>query len=224
MNMINKQQFKRLTLVMTIPLLLLGWLLAEYEVVFKTNYTIDCEEFDTHFTCIGFQMSSKDKNEYFTNSGGIRVRNSARLTNGFNHPVVTLGINETEYKDGALQVIGIIGAGISKNLIINRNIGANYSGNGPCWLSPYANSDTNWAISCVRDSPSDFTFQNSATAKKFSEMFENVKREEEKFDGYKFRLYAIQILIPLLSYILLTALLFTISKIIGYVIHGKKTE
>lgn len=220
--MITKQQFKRLTLVIAIPLLLFGWWLAEYEVIFKTNYIIDCEEFDTHFSCVGFQTNHKVKNEYFTNSGGIRVRNSARLTNGFNHPVVTLGINETEYKNGALQVTGTIGAGISKNLIIDRNIGANYSGNGPCWLSPYADNDTNWAISCVRESPGGFTFQNSATAKKFREMFEEVKREEEKLDGFKVRAYSIQILIPLLAYILLSVLLLITSKIIRYVINGKQ--
>jgi len=221
--MINKQQFKRLTLVITIPLLLLGWWLAENEIIFKTNYIIDCEEFDTHFSCVGFQSTRKSKNEFFTNSGGILVSGSARLTNGFNHPVVTLGINETEYKNGALQVTGTIGAGISKNLIINRNIGANYSGNGPCRLSPYAGDNPNWYISCVRESPGGFTFQNAATAKKFREMFEEVKREEEKFAGYKVRAYVIQILIPLLAYFLLSVLLLITSKIIRYVINGKQT-
>lgn len=221
--MITKPQFKRLTLVLAIPLLLLGWWLAENEVIFETNYIIDCEEFDTHFNCVGFQSTQKSKNEFFANSGGVFIRGSARLRNGFNHPVVTLGINQTEYKDGALQVTGTIGAGISKNLNINRNIGANYSGNGPCWLSPYAGSDTNWNMLCVRELSDGFTFQNPATAKKFREMFDEVKREEEKLDGYKVRAYAIQILVPILVYILLSITLLITWKIIRYVINGKQT-
>lgn len=221
--MINKQQFKRLTLVIAIPLLILGWWLAENEAILKTDYIIDCEEYDTHFSCVGFQSTRENKNEFFTNSGGIRVGGSARLNNGFNHPVVTLGVNEMEIKDGAMQVKRTIGAGISKNLIIDRNVGANYSGNGSCWLSLYAGDNPNWNIWCVRESLGAFTFQNSATAKKFKEMFEKVRHEEEKFDGYKIRAYVIQILIPFLTYILLSVLLFSASKTIRYVINGKKT-
>lgn len=221
--MISKQQFKRLTLVITIPLFLFGWWLAENEVIFKTHYIINCEEFDTHFFCAGYQTTRQSKDEFFTNSGGMRVKGSARLTNGFNHPVVTLGINEMEIKDGTMQVKRVIGAGISKNLNIDRNIGANYSGNGPCWLSPYAGDNPNWDISCVRESPGGFTFQNSATAKKFSEMFEEVKREEKDLDGYSVRSYVVQIFIPFLAYIILSIILFVISKLIRYVINGKQT-
>lgn len=226
--MINRQQLERLTVVLTIPFLLLGVWLAEHEVIFNTNYIIDCEELDTHFSCIGRGSTHNAKNRHFYDLGGIHV-DSARLTNGLNHPIVTLGRNRGGYKDGTQQTY-IIGAGISKNLIIDRNIGAsyNYIGNGPCRLSPYAGrespysgDDGNWLISCIGELPDTFTFENPTTARKFREMLNEVEQLEREFNGYKIRSYVVQVIFPFLAYLFLLMASILTSKVIRYVIHGK---
>src|SRR5690554_4791810 len=95
--MINKKQYKRLTIAFGIPLIALGWWLTVNEIIFPVHRTITCEEYKSGISCRSrFSTKSESISNLF--QGGVVILNNARLLGGFNHPVASL--SDMKYFNG----------------------------------------------------------------------------------------------------------------------------
>lgn len=222
--MMDAKQFKRFFLVMIIPLTLLGWWIAEDEILIENHFLTECEEFEDYFACSSIQMSKKELDNYRQNSGGVYLWNGARLTRGLIANVVSSGVREVEYKDGALQAKKIVGAGIQKKLNIGMHAGANYSGNGPCTLSPFAGNTGEWAISCIRGINEDFRFSSKSVHDKFIGLFEGAKNEHAHMSSMSKRLYLVAMLVPFVGFVLVSGLMFLLRKLFLFVRYGSRRQ
>lgn len=169
----NKSQYKRLFLILFIPLVGFGWWCAENDIFFEGKFLIECgNDYQTKdgFSCYSRQMSAKRLSDYKFESGGVYIYNSTRflggylssdtrLSTGFHEKIVLLGMNEMGLRDGVLQVTGVVGAGEVKDINLESNVGQPkyYNGHlidlpGRCTLSSSSrlvDAKDEFGISCT---------------------------------------------------------------------------
>lgn len=182
----------------------------------------ECEESKDGFICSSQLMSKKRLNGYRDSQGGVFLRTGARLTYGLTAEVVSSGLREMEYKDGTLKEKSVVGAGVKKNLSIGRHAGANYSGNGPCTLSPIAGETDEWNLRCVGSGFENFRFADKTVHSKFSDLVEAANAEALRMSSFSQKRYLISVLAPLSGFVLLSGLVFFMRKLYLFVRFGAR--
>lgn len=221
--MINKKQYIRLTIVLVIPLLAFGWWLADEEVLLPRHHVINCEEFDSHISCYSFSATKNTADNWLHRNGAVTLW-GARLSGGFHHPIVTLGHGEIKYVDGKTIRLPPTDGGIKKFLNLPpRSIEDRSSAS--CEISPFADNIKNWGYWCFGYDfiPDSFYFQDEQTNHKFQEARKLIGELRTSDENMEIRAIFISFLTPIISYLLLSASLFFLIKIVKYVIYGRKS-
>jgi hypothetical protein len=216
-------QYKRLYMVFFVPLLALGWWMAEDEILYPHNHMVLCEDRSNDFSCISYVISEKEKRVVDTKSGGVFFLNRVRLQNGFYENIITTGWSEYKNRNGA-ATIDKIGSGVKRMVNIDSFAGANYSGNGPCNLAPYENKTGEWSISCISGLQENFKFSENSTSEKYYKLLDLVKAEDSKYVDLPRNAYIGSMLIPQIAFLLLSALLFFLAKAVTFVRYGRKSQ
>jgi hypothetical protein len=179
----TKAQYKRFFLIVLIPLLGLGWWVADSEILFPHHQMISCEESEEQFTCTSMQTTKKEKSLFDYQNGGVFLGwNGARLSQGFHARIVTTtGISEMELKDGVFQQKRIRGAGIDKIVSINRHVGAEFRNGGPCTLGNRADDPNHWYLSCLEEG--NFRFFDEKMNEKFLRLKEVAELEKRSLSS-----------------------------------------
>lgn len=217
----TKVQYKRLLLLLLLPLLGLGWWIADGEVLFSHHQMISCEELEAHFICTSLQTTQDEKFMSEYQNGGVFLWNGARLSEGVHARIMTTGIPEMEYGDGAFHQKRINGAGIDKIVKINRHIGASFRDGGPCRLSRYADDANHWNLSCLAEG--DFRFFDEKMRKKFLSLNEAVELEKRRLSSTLRNAYFFSLLIPLVTFLLCSGLIYFFVRLVSFVRYGTKS-
>lgn len=222
--MINKKQYIRLTIVLVIPLLTLGWWLADEEVLIPRHHVINCEEFDSHISCYSFSATKDTADNWLHRNGAVRLW-GALLEGGFHHPIVTLGHSEIKFVDGKTITLPPTDGGIKKFLNLPPSSNAN-SSFASCEIAPFADDIKNWGYSCSGYDfiPDSFYFQDEQINHKFQEARKLIGKQRASDESMEIKAVFVSFLTPIISYFLLSASLFILIKIVKYVIYGRKSS
>lgn len=218
----KSNRYTRLCLVLIAPLLIAGFVAAEKQVFFKLNFFTQCFETEDKFSCYTTQRR-EDPSQLRGEMGGVWIWPYTYLTDGFNAPVITLGVTKMEYKDGALREAGTEGAGIKKILRVGRFQGANYSSPGSCTLSPFANQETSWVMNCVSGISESFKFVEKTTEAKYQQLRKSLEIINSENESFHKRLYILSVLTPLLSFLAASGIIFCFKKCFSFIWNGRKS-
>ena len=222
--MISSKQYRRLTVVAVIPLLLLGWWLAENEKILPLHNLIYCQESDSAITCNSISATKKEANSALYQNAAVRLW-GAKLEGGFNHSVITLGHSEIKVVNGETATVPPTDGGIKKLLILPpRSIQGNMFAS--CEISPYANSDKNWGYSCIGGDlvPDSFYFFDESTSQKFLKAKLLIEEQKKKDEAMSIRGLIFTMSTPLIGYLVISIALFLLSRIVRYVVHGREKQ
>jgi hypothetical protein len=222
----NKQQYKRFFLVLVLPLMGLGLWLAEMEIIF--NQTIQATCYPAEQMCISGPIP---KGTTSTNAGMFLSYN-ARLPDLFHEKVITTGISEMEFINGALQEKKKIGAGKTEDIVIlkSSNLG---NGIDNCRLDPFANTNGDltgeWSLQCYGALPESFNgfsmlhfkFVNESTNLKYQKIYNLATAEHKQNYNRSMALWIISFLAPLGVLLLAFGLIRFLIKIVLFIKHGK---
>lgn len=220
--MISSKQYRRLTIVATIPLLLLGWWLVENEKILPLHHLIYCQESGSAITCNSIPVTKAEANSALYQNAAVRLW-GAKLENGFNHSVVTLGHSEIKVVNGEAVTLPPVGGGAKKLLILPpRSVQGNMFAS--CEITPYANSDKNWSYSCIGGDiiPDGFYFSDEGISKKFLEAKLLIEQQKEQSEAMNLRGAIFTALTPFIGYLFISIALLLLRKIVRYVAHERK--
>lgn len=220
--MISSKQYRRLTIVAAIPLLLLGWWLVESEKILPLHHLIYCQESDSAITCNSISVTKEEANSALYQNAAVRLW-GAKLENGFNHSVVTLGHSEIKVVNGETVTLPPVDGGVKKLLILPpKSVQGNIFSS--CEIIPYANSDKNWGYSCIGGDmiPDSFYFSDEGISQKFLKAKLLIEQQKEQSQEMRLRGTIFTALTPLIGYLILSMALLFLSKIIRYVVHGRE--
>lgn len=204
---ITKQIYKRLTIVLAIPLLLLGTYLAENKL-FQDTDMLQCNDSGGFFSCY---PTSPDVPKY----SGLFI-NSVRIFGGMSEDIVTNGENVMGFRNGKMEEIEVRNKDIHKRLTVAKN-----RDDGYCTLSQYANNADLWAVTCVPQGMTEvFHFADKNVAEKYKKLFIQTQAESEKRHNSNKIGFVFAVLTPLLTYLALSLAILLLMKIVRYVIHG----
>ncbi len=233
----TKIQYRRLLLVLSIPLLAIGWWLAESELVFEHHHTTNCIEVIERFTCTSRFVSKQEKDDHHLwRAKGVYLR-GARLMNASNEEIVTLGLKETtkyiftDLEDTA-NTRKMFGESTKKFLNLGAMANPRNSGASLYHLYPMTTLSNGvrgihdvWKLTNVRsvgqwDQP--FRFVSAGTNAKYLEAWQRVKAENSKFTTQSRMGYAVSVIIPIIVFLVLSLFVFVSRKLIIFIIHGKR--
>ena len=217
----TKPQYKRLFLLLLLPLLGLGWWIADGEFLLAHHQMISCEESAEQFICTSIQTTKNEKSMSEFQNGGVLLWNGARLSEGIQARIVTTGIPEMEYRDGAFHQKSIKGVGINKIVSINRHMGADFRGGIPCKLSPHADDANHWNLSCLVEG--NFRFVDEKIKSKFLGLNGAVELEKRKLSSTLRNAYVFSLLVPLAFFLMCSGLIYFLVKLVSFARQGAKS-
>lgn len=201
---INKQIYKRLTIVLAIPLLLLGTYFAENKL-FQDTEMLVCNDDFACFKAIPLMSSYS----------GLFM-NGVKIPNGINEEIVTSGERIMGFKNGEAVELEVRNKDIKKRLTAGKN-----QDDGYCTLAQYANQEDNWNLSCVPNGMHEnFKFINVEVAQKYKKLSEITRQEADKRNNQNKIGFVLAVATPLAIYLALSLIMFFLAKIVRYVIYG----
>src|SRR5690606_4892233 len=234
--MINKKQYNRLTIAFALPLLALGWWLAENESIFPLHRFIICEEYNAGISCRSrFTTKSEATSNRF--QGGVVTLRGARLIRGFNHPVVSLSdmkyfkgkfiytppdvepdhLNPPLNAEGTLQTLSLPPKFPAYDPLSYCSISKHRDGNGrwTYWCSGRATGFHNSGV---------FKFQDELTRQKFEIAEKSIQIKYLKNKDIQNVAYIASVLVPSILYFLFSLSAFYLIRVTKWVIHGNKGD
>lgn len=219
--MISRKQYLRLTIVLLIPLMLLGGWLVVYEKILPLNNVIYCRESDSEITCNSILVTKVEANKALHQNGAVRLWD-ARLEGGFNHTVISLGQSEIKIVNGKATTLPPINGGVRKNLslppmAIRGNIFES------CQINPIPSSETDWFSSCIGGDfiPEKFYFSDEKTRQKFQSAMILIEEQRKKNKAINVLGIGFTALVPLIVYFLISAALLLLSRVVRHVLYGR---
>lgn len=218
--MIRRIQYIRLTIVLLIPLLILGWWLAYDEVLFKNNYLVSCQEFNSYITCNSSAIKKNDDMDLLYRNGTIKLH-GAKLIHGFEHPVILTELEETKKINGNDFELLPTNPRHVTMLKLPPNF-MNRSNLLSCEISEIESKQNNWTYLCSGDRNiiGFFKFLENDTNKKFKDSILLIEQQRTENKNRAILTMSISTLLPVLFYALLSTILFCLIKIFRYVIYG----
>ena len=218
----KSNRYTRLCLVLIVPLLISGFVAAEKQVFFEHNFLTHCSETKESFSC----YTTQTREGLFLlqrQMGGVWMWPNIYLTDGFNAPVITLGVTNTEYKDGVLKESGTEGAGIKRTIRVSRFQGADYTSPGACILSPHGNQERFWELNCISGMRENFKFFEKTTEAKYQQLLKSLEIINSENESFHKRLYILSVLTPLLSFLAASGIIFCFVKCFSFIWSGRKS-
>jgi len=214
----NKAQFKRLALVLVIPLLLLGWWMAEVELFIEHHFITECSPHKYTSPCFSI-IASRTGALGWSNSGGVYMHFHARLDSGLNEDIISTAGSVVEIRNGAVVRREALGAGERQNLYIPANLGAGlYSG---CFLEKYAGVESGrWHLRCGSSFSEEFRFADSSVNERFLNLSKIAAAEISRMMNVSRGRYIFSIFIPVGVFFLLSLLALVAVKIFSFVRYG----
>lgn len=221
-SMINKSQYKRLTMILLIPLLGVGGWLAEKEIISPVGHTIICTELKSNIDCFSSSLRKGEVQSLLHQYSPV-IMSSALIMSGFSHPVVTVGNSKIKYINGETVVTDPIGGEVKKTLRLppEELAGNLYSS---CRIYSVSGSNKNWMYSCAGGYGETFYFQEEKTNKKFREARKEIEEQRRSNEKKEIMLYISAVLSPIFIYIMLSFVFVFLVKIVRFVIHGGCTK
>lgn len=219
---VNRQQFKRLTIVLVIPLLLLGAWLAESSPFIDKEYHANCMESSSDFSCypISARTRLREWGGVYLDLGFVAVK----LQKGFEHSIVIVGGHVRGFENGVATTLAKDGA--LENLYISPDGGLTDAGlERTCYLGFYkmqSNGELSWQLRCSGEEQIGFTFQDPNVDKKFRKVYASELERRNDYWRFMQAVYYISIFVPLLAYFLLAAFFWMAIKLVNFIIHGKR--
>lgn len=214
----KKQQFFRLTLVLILPLLGLGWWFADMQLG-EMTYRTECSVGGKNFACHSFR-STKLQSYQDSMTGGLYVgmANYVRgaKVDGLHGTKITAAKPQIESSKTSPDVV----ADLTKTTIggiVNAELRRN---EGHCALNRIIDSNFHGQLICNFKAATPFTFDNSDDHVMFGELVQKVYEMGEKNVSNQRNQFALLVLAPLLAFFLLSAVIALLSKCIRFVIHG----
>lgn len=235
--MIDKKQYNRLTIVMALPLLALGWWLTENESIFPRHRAITCIEYKQNITCRShFSTDSEARNNIYR-YGAVGLRN-ARLQGGFNHPVVSLS-DVWSFKGDFIYTPPtddvqwhsnppLNAEGTLKVLSLPPRFPV-YDPLSHCRIDKHRDGNERWSYSCTGAATSFynsgvFKFQDELTRKKFEIAEKSIRKEHIKNKKIQSAAHITSVLVPFTLYFLLSVSALLLRRVTRWVIHGRKGD
>lgn len=217
----TKKQYFRLSMVLFIPLLILGWWLSEKEFMISHHHLINCEEFESHISCVTVDGTKEEKTSWMFGNGSVTLLRSARLTFGLHHPVITVNVPEPRFVD--YYVLSPAGGGVQKTLSLPPRIDLNYAEWAfmSCNIEPMPNSATDWVYRCFKGEPEAFRFADESTNQKYRQAVSAIKDQMQRNDSMAFRAQLASVLAPLFFYGLLSLSFLVLAKLSRFIINGR---
>lgn len=247
----NKNQYKRLFLILLIPLVGFGWWGAANEIFTDGTYLIECENYQNKdvFSCYSRLMTAERLRQYKYESGGVYIEsftefpvgflhNSTRLTTGFHEKIITVGAKGLAPRNGVLQGTKVIGAGEVKDINLEGNVGEPryYNGQlidlpGSCNLDRFSNKndmcfiDCTFALRCTSGVgvTNNFKFLDIITESKYRELFVLSAEKHRENSRNEIIIYVFSLLLPLIIFTTVSGLFFLLMKMVSYVRYGSKS-
>ncbi|MCG9053655.1 hypothetical protein LH447_11210 [Laribacter hongkongensis] len=223
--MLSKKQYLRLTLVLTAPLLIFGWFLAESRTIFSIHNIIYCHEYDVNVTCQERAATQAEKSEEYFRDGAIRFH-GAIFANRFSHPVFDI---DKEMSPPSQENLFQHVEPSSKKILRLPPTKDKYSEASSCdlimpfkYINPSAKNEDSWSYSCIGSVSRDgkFYFESKKTESKFlaaSMLIDKKRAAAQKITTIK---YIIIIFIPYFTYFILSAIFLCLIRIKKFIIHG----
>ena len=218
----NKKQYVRLSLVLLLPLLLLGLYLTEEDFLIPHHHYFLCDESETSVTCSSMNVSSKTMTAMTHSAGAVTLLGSARLDKGFHHPVM---VTKTQTLYGTDNEINPPTGGVKKMLNLPlRGSSLEEEMLMSCRIYPMRESDRDWIYECLSQEPESFRFIDDRTNKKFRQAVEVLRNQTEQNKILALRNQILSVLLPLFGYLLLSLLIALLAKVSRFVIHGRQVN
>lgn len=215
----NRRQFFRLFLVVLLPLVGLGFWLAEDEVVFSQHKWIECRDEGARFGCIPLTVTSRGYIDLQGRAGGVFV-SGARLSNGFDEEVVVYSGFESSYSERDGHRAKPTGIGTKKRFQIERTVGADYSGEGHCRIGQIAGNDQLWTLNCGRGTMT-FQFDEEPVSAKFAELAKTIRDIQGRSRTIGRYAYAASVLLPMVAFLALSAIAWLLVMAARFVRYGR---
>lgn len=212
----NKQQFKRLTLVVALPLLTFGAWLALEEVLIPAHHMTRCLENET-FSC---RMVNVTKDELYAETWyrpNVAVNGTGVLPDGINHEVRAVGHREIRFEDGERVEGPVIGGDkvIQVERVTPRIV--SMGRRDPCQIFQHGDVTKRWTMHCWPDMPLTFEFVDSATAEKFERLADTIRVNKETGKATQLRAYAVVTVIPLAAYFAFSLVVFVAMRLFRFI-------
>lgn len=219
----SRAQYKRLLAVVLIPLLFLGLWLKNNEVLFGTNFLLNCYENGDQFSCKPLMLSREEMMSRHYENHGLYLGSYIYVSNGFSKKVVMLSRQEREASDlPPLEHSGTEKTGTVIALKVGQYepLGANTS----CTLGPLVQkrlADT-WLLTC--DGMSDwiaFRFADPEVGATYDRMMKSAVAEHERLLPLSIVAATAELVIPLIGFLLISVSIYLLLRLTTFIRYGR---
>lgn len=201
-------QIKRLSLVLVIPLIILGVYLTDNDYLLETWYTPVCFEVQNTIDCLYVPFTETD--ERFGDRQFVTIANSTPLVTKFAHSVVL--------KKESFQ-------GMGADFDPHHEVGQRYlvlegDAYDPVLIAKDSERDNAWYYKRRHVFLQPFSFVDERINQKFKEGFVKARKLEKEVDFKNNLNKYFSHFIPLLTYLALLIIGFILIKVGGYIKNG----
>lgn len=193
-------QYKRLLLLITVPLILLGFWVADEEFLLKQHTTGNCSLGPTgSYFCALIQSRREEQRRVQVDTGGVWL-DSAFMSDGFDADVLT--------EPGSAR----------KHITISRAHAFAPGSYGSCTLS--ANIAVSlWYLRCwgTVQLNETFRFADPAVATRYANAYAETRSETALLEPYNQRSFWASVLAPLVAFLLLSLIVWLLGKAVRFV-------
>lgn len=200
----TKSQYKRLCLVLLLPLLFAGLVIAEKEMLIDNHFISSCFDDVTHFTCTTIPTSRQIRHRTVMR-GGMFLR-SAKVA-GFSEIVIPSGTSQARRLTADLRQPPSI-ADISAAMGIQ----------GHCDLDVLLGRPGEWSLDCGGRPGTFFRFADEQVQQKYADAIASIRAGEAEYTQRGKLAYIVALLLPLLAFLALSA----VGWLASYVRHGRQ--
>lgn len=206
-------QFKRLFLVLILPLLGLGLWFAEAEILFPNHYIIECSAVSAQCSSRLDTRARRNQMEY--EEGGVYIDYHVRLSEGVFAQIVEFELDRVDRNLDTPKA-----ASTPKRLSISSRVGAQSFSR--CQLGVSGDSGL-WYFNCPGkpEMTRSFKFVDAADTARFVVAIRLAKDEIRARETHALLAYGAAVCAPLLGFLLLSGLIALLGKIVGFVRYGK---
>jgi hypothetical protein len=209
----TKQQFKRLTIILLLPLLALGGWLAHEEYLFPSNHLTVCDLKRAQLFCSTRHVTSYSRDSQLYGHGQTHLW-VALLSGGFRHQVIEFPGIESSYTAGGVTIpVSGVRTFFDYSWKEDSSIFA-------CKLSTEHGTQDRWMIMCEGKTPRTFAFVDDKINLAYRAALPTIQEQNRDYELRDKFLTAASVVTPLMLYCLLVPAFFLVRWVGRYVVHG----
>jgi hypothetical protein len=218
----NFAQFKRLFLVLLVPLLGLGLWFASSEVLIPTDFNTSCFVLSGEVSCVSALVKEKERFERWSKNDGVDIgRRAVTLEPVFAQVVMIDHDAVSSVQDMEAQL-----AGAPKLLVIGARTDPVLRVKYPCELSPaylsFVPPGTDiWSLRCYDGKRYHFKFVDTSVNATFVSAVRLARGEAQVYETRAQLAFGVAACVPLLGFLLLSGLVYLFRKALYFVRYGR---